>query len=244
VNHIEDLTRDVAAWRVKLAPAYDTLRLVRARLPTDVALLGFAGAPWTLATYMIAGRGGDEQRAAKLFGYRRPEEFAQLLDVLGDCVAQHLIAQLEAGADAVQIFDSWAGGLPPRAFAAWVIEPTKRIVQAVRKVKPDAKIIGFPRTATLIGYQDYAHETGINAVSLDTSVPLAWAAANLPTGTALQGNLDPLALIAGGETLARATDDILATMRGRPFIFNLGHGILPETPLEHVTELVRRVKAA
>lgn len=244
VSSISGLETRGEIWREKLAPLYETLRRVRTELASEVALLGFAGAPWTLATYMAAGGGGDEQRAAKLWGYRDPQGFQRLLDILGDCVVQHLIAQLEAGADAVQIFDSWAGGLPQHAFAQWVIAPTKRIVEKVHAAKPDAKIIGFPRASTLTGYELYARETGVNAISLDTSAPMHWAAKNLPATTAMQGNLDPIALVAGGGALARSVDEILNAMRGRPLIFNLGHGVLPETPLEHVAELVARVRAA
>jgi uroporphyrinogen decarboxylase len=235
-----DDNRDV--WRDKLEPAYETLRLVRQQLPREIALLGFAGAPWTLATYMAAGRGGDEQRAAKLWGYRDPESFAALLELIGDCVAQHLIAQIDAGADAVQIFDSWAGGLPERVFDAWVIAPTKRIVEIVRAAKPDTKIIGFPRSTTLEGYEKYAASTGVDSVALDTAVPMGWAAQFLVPP--VQGNLDPVALLVGGDPLARQTNAIVRAMRGRPFIFNLGHGVLPETPPEHVVTLVEQVRSA
>jgi uroporphyrinogen decarboxylase len=231
-------------WREKLAPMYETLRRVRAELAPETALIGFAGAPWTLATYMAAGRGGDEQRAAKLWGYGDPQSFGELLEILSDCVAQHLIAQLDAGADAVQIFDSWAGGLADRAFSEWVIAPTKRIVEKVRAAKPDAKIIGFPRAATLPDYERYSRETGINAISVDVSAPMDWAAKTIAPLAAVQGNLDPLALVAGGDALTRAVDDILGAMRGHPFIFNLGHGVVPGTPLQHVAELVSRVRAA
>jgi uroporphyrinogen decarboxylase len=244
VDSTEGLERDPAVWHSRLKPAYETLRMVRAGLEADVALLGFAGAPWTLATYMAAGRGGDEQRAAKLWGYRDPAGFDLLLDLLGDCVAAHLIAQLEAGADAVQIFDSWAGGLPDAAFAHWVIAPTKRIVDKIRTAKQNAKIIGFPRAATLRGYEGYAAETGVDAVSLDTAVPMGWAAEKLSGKVAIQGNLDPIALLAGGKALTESVDRIVDAMRGHPAIFNLGHGVLPETPLEHVGELIARVRAS
>lgn len=240
---IEGLERRKDVWGQKLAPAYEALARVRSNLDRDIALLGFAGAPWTLATYMAEGRGSTDQRAAKLWGYREPESFGRLLDLLADCVAFHLIRQLEAGADAVQIFDSWASGLPEQAFAEWVIKPTKRIVERVREANPDAKIIGFPRATTLAGYELYARETGVNAVSVDTAVPMGWAAHALGN-LAVQGNLDPLALVAGGRALAEATDAILSAMNGRKFIFNLGHGVVPETPPEHVVELVARVRAS
>jgi uroporphyrinogen decarboxylase len=244
VSSVSELDDNRDTWRSKLEPAYETLRLVRQQLPSGTALLGFAGAPWTLATYMAAGRGGDEQRAAKLWGYREPESFAAVLELIGDCVAQHLIVQIEAGADAVQIFDSWAGGLPGRQFDDWIIAPTKRIVEKVRKLQPHARIIGFPRAATLQGYLRHAQETGVDAVSLDTSVPLSWAVENMPGNVALQGNVDPVALVAGGRALAAHVDDILNAARGRPFIFNLGHGVLPETPPEHVGALVEQVRPA
>lgn len=239
VTSAEGLERDPAIWREKLSPAYETLKKVRAALPAETTLLGFAGAPWTLATYLAAGRGGDEQKAAKLWGYRNPESFEGLLDLLGDCVAAHLIAQLGAGADAVQIFDSWASGLPAEAFARWVVAPTKRIVDKVRAAKPDAKIIGFPRAATLQGYEFYARETGVDGISVDTAAPQDWMSDfDMP----IQGNLDPLLLVTGGDAMARAVDALVDSMRGRPFIFNLGHGVLQETPPEHVAALVARLR--
>jgi uroporphyrinogen decarboxylase len=243
VESTDGLERDPAIWHAKLQPAYETLCTVRSGLDGSTALLGFAGAPWTLATYMAAGRGGDEQVAAKLWGYRDPAGFGALLELIGDCVSSHLVAQLEAGADAVQIFDSWAGGLPDDAFAHWVIAPTKRVVDKVRAARPEARIIGFPRAATLRGYERYAAETGVDAIAVDTAVPMSWAAEALAGKVAVQGNLDPLALLAGGCTLTQSVDRIVNAMRGRPFIFNLGHGVLPQTPPEHVAELVARVRA-
>lgn len=242
VQHAEALERRDDVWARKLAPGYEAIARVRAELDPSRALLGFAGAPWTLATYMAEGSGSSDQRAAKLWGYRDPEGFAALLEVVGDCVADHLVAQLKAGADAVQIFDSWASGLPETAYADWVIAPTRRIVEKVRKTVPGARIIGFPRGATLVGYDAYARETGVDGVSLDTAVPIGWAGEALGPRVALQGNLDPIALIAGGRALENGVDRILTAMHGKPFIFNLGHGILPETPPEHVTALVARVR--
>ena len=236
------LVRNKTAWTEILAPAYETLRRVRAGLTPETTLLGFAGAPWTLATYMAAGRGGDEQKAAKLWGYRDPKGFDELLDAIGECVAVHLTRQIEAGADAVQIFDSWASGLPDAQYARWVIEPTAKIVAKIRTIHPKARIIGFPRASTLQGYKDYADQVGVDVISLDTAVPMSWAAKNL--GVALQGNLDPIALIAGGDALAEAVDRILDATKDVPFIFNLGHGILPETPIEHVEQLIARVRGA
>lgn len=244
VSSTGNLVLEPVIWAEKLAPCYAALRLVRQELGSSTALLGFAGAPWTLATYMVEGQGSSDQRAAKLWGYRDSVGFAGLLELIGDCVAQHLIAQLEAGADAVQIFDSWASGLPDFAFAKWVIGPTKRVVDKVRAAWPGAKIIGFPRAATLRGYELYARETGIDALSVDTAVPLDWVADLVTPYVAVQGNLDPVVLIAGGEAMGEATDRIVQAMKDRPFIFNLGHGVLPETPPEHVSELVARIRGA
>jgi uroporphyrinogen decarboxylase len=243
ISSLVGLQRDPKQWAEKLAPVYEALALVRGGLDTATALLGFAGAPWTLATYLAAGRGGDEQRAAKLWGYRNPKAFEALLDLLADCVAWHLARQIEAGADAVQIFDSWASGLPEAQFERWVIAPTKRIVGALRTIHPKAVVIGFPRAATLEGYARYAQETGVDAVSLDTAAPVGWAVKTLGGKVALQGNLDPIALIAGGKAQDDAVDAILRATRDVPFVFNLGHGILPETPIAHVEALVARVRA-
>jgi uroporphyrinogen decarboxylase len=231
---------DRAHWASYFEPVYEALRLTRAGLTTETALLGFAGAPWTLATYLAAGAGGDEQKAAKLWAYRDPQGFGYLLDILGECVAFHLIRQLDAGADAVQIFDSWASGLPASLFELVVNNPTWKIVTGVRTARPGARIIGFPRAATLAGYEIYVQASGVDAVSLDTAAPMRWAAENL--GCALQGNLDPIALIAGGGALDRAVDDILEATSGKPHIFNLGHGILPETPIAHVEQLLKRIR--
>ncbi len=224
-------------------PVYEALKLAKAALGASTALLGFAGGAWTLASYLAAGGGGDDQKAAKLWAYRDPGSFQELADILTGCVSQHLIGQLNAGADAVQIFDSWASGLPPPLFSHWVIAPTKKIVATVRAAVPRARIIGFPRAATLEGYLAYAGETGVDAVSVDTAMPMGWAVAELGPHCVLQGNLDPVALVAGGRAMAEAVDGILEATSGTPFIFNLGHGILPETPLAHVYELVNRVRA-
>ncbi len=241
VTTAKGFNEDRAQWSTYFEPVYEALRLTREGLPPETALLGFAGAPWTLATYLAAGAGGDEQKAAKLWAYRDPEGFGVLLDILVECVAFHLIRQLDAGADAVQIFDSWASGLPVSLYEQVVINPTRKIVAAVRAARPGARIIGFPRAATLAGYEIYVQATGVDAVSLDTAAPMRWAAENL--GCALQGNLDPIALIAGGAALDRAVDEILEATSGKPHIFNLGHGILPETPIAHVEQLLGRIRA-
>ncbi len=236
------LDQDAALWSERLAPCYEALRLARNGLGRDRALLGFAGAPWTLATYLAEGGGSRDQQAAKLWGYRKPDEFLELLDILGDCISHHLIGQLDAGADAVQLFDSWASGLTATCFQDWVVAPTKRIVEKVRAARLGAKIIGFPRGATLLGYEEYAKTTGVDAVSLDTAAPLDWAVKTLSPHVAIQGNLDPVALVAGGPALIAAIERILLATGNVPFIFNLGHGILPETPLDHVNALVARVR--
>ena len=243
ITSIAGLQTDRSAWEKILSPAYETLARVKPQLPAGTALFGFAGAPWTLATYLAAGKGGDEQKAAKLWGYRDPEGFDALLSLLTECVSFHLLRQLESGADAVQIFDSWASGLPERAYARWVIAPTKQIVANIRTKYPKAKIIGFPRASTLAGYEQYAREVGVDVLSLDTAVPPSWAAKNLGSFVALQGNLDPLALVAGGDALIAQTDHILSAMKDVPFIFNLGHGILQETPIAHVEQLIARVRS-
>ena len=244
VSSVDGLVRDTEAWKEKLSPIYDALGLVRAKLDPQTALVGFAGAPWTLATYLAQGRGSSDQRAAKLWGYRDPKGFGALLSLLVECISFHLIAQLDAGADAVQVFDSWAGGLSVQAFADWVITPTKAIVEKVRTVKPSASIIGFPRATTLHGYERYAAETGVDAVSIDTSAPIAWAVDKLGKSVAIQGNLDPIVLIGGGEALDRSVDDLLMATKDTRFVFNLGHGILPETPIENVERLLARVRSA
>lgn len=231
---------DTDIQRERLQAVCNTLSLVRSELDPDTSLLGFAGAPWTLACYMAAGC-GDEGKAAKLWAYRHPQSFDALITALTDCVALSLTEQLRAGADAVQLFDSSAGNLRPDFFARYVIAPAKRIVEKVRHAIPDAKIIGFPRLASLDGYRLYGAETGVDCVSLDTSVSLNWARQALP-GVVLQGNLDPLALIAGGDTLVRQVAEIMEATQGCPHIFNLGHGILPETPVAHVEKMLRLIR--
>jgi len=244
VTNAVGLIRDRARWEEQLAPAYETLKRVKAGLDRETSLIGFAGAPWTLATYLAAGRGRDEQRAAKLWAYRDPQGFSELLDIIGECVAFHLINQLEAGADVVQLFDSWASALTSFGFARWVVEPTKKIVNQVRQAHPHAKVIGFPRATTLAGYELYARETGVDAVSIDTSAPMRWAREALSPNVGVQGNLEPLVLVAGGKALDDSVDEILAALKGKAFVFNLGHGVLQETPIAHVERLITRVRSA
>jgi uroporphyrinogen decarboxylase len=224
-----------------LGPIYETVRRVKAELGAETALLGFCGAPWTVASYMIAGRGTPDQAPARLFAYREPEAFAGLMDILVEASAAYLVRQLQAGADAVQIFDTWAGVLPPEEFSRWCIEPTRRIVGKLRQQVPDAKVIGFPRGAgTLLAR--YVEEIPVNAVGLDWTVDRGFARDGIQARVPVQGNLDPLVLVTGGAALDRGVDAVLEAFAGAPFIFNLGHGILPETPIAHVEQMLRRVR--
>jgi uroporphyrinogen decarboxylase len=226
-----------------LAPVYETIRRVKADLPATVTLLGFCGAPWTVATYMIAGRGTPDQAPARLFAYRDAAAFDVLMDVLVEASASYLVRQLQAGADAVQIFDTWAGVLSPEQFDRWCIAPTKRIVTMVRQQVPTAKIIGFPRGA---GSQlpRYVADTDVDAAGLDWMIDRDFAREHVQGSVPVQGNLDPLALLAGGVALDRAVDSVLEAFAGGPFIFNLGHGILPETPIAHVEQMLKRVRGS
>jgi uroporphyrinogen decarboxylase len=238
--------QEIAAMRVeadheKLAPVYETVRRVKAALPPEVTFLGFCGAPWTVATYMIAGHGTPDQAPARLFAYRHPDAFARLMDILVDASAAHLVAQLRAGVDAVQIFDTWAGILPPDQFMRWSVAPTARIIAAVRREVPGAKIIGFPRGAGTM-LESYAKELPLDAVGLDWMIDKTFARERVQSRVAVQGNLDPLALIAGGETLDRQIDMVLEAFAGGRFIFNLGHGITPQTPIGHVERMIARVR--
>jgi uroporphyrinogen decarboxylase len=226
---------------VKLAPIYETVRRVKAELPPQTTLIGFCGAPWTVATYMIAGQGTSDQAPARMFAYREPEAFAALIDILIDSSVDYLAAQLEAGADAVQIFDTWSGVLPPDQFDRWCIVPTQEIVARLREKIPDARIIGFPRGAGMMTLS-YAEMTGITAVGVDWTMPLFVAQEALQPRLPVQGNLDPLALRAGGAALDRSIDAIMQALAGGPFIFNLGHGILPDTPIAHVEQMLNRVR--
>jgi uroporphyrinogen decarboxylase len=224
-----------------LAPIYETIRLVKAALPPAVTFLGFCGGPWTVATYMIAGRGTPDQAPARLFAYRHPEAFQKLIDILAEASVRYLIQQFRAGVDAVQIFDTWAGVLPPGEFERWCIAPTQRIVADVRRAIPGAKIIGFPRGAGS-NLERYVEDIGIDAVGLDWMVDLRFARDEIQRRRPVQGNLDPLALRAGGAALDGSIDVILEALSGGPFIFNLGHGILPDTPVAHVERMLKRVR--
>ena len=225
----------------RLNPVLETIDRVKGSLSHDTAFIGFCGAPWTLATYMVAGRGTPDQKPARLAAYRDPVFFQKLIDILVDASITYLVHQLRAGVDAVQIFDSWAGTLPTLEFERWCLQPLARIVEGVRQAVPDARIIAFPRGASSQLHKVSA-VPGIAAIGLDTSVNIRDARRSIGPRLALQGNLDPLALIAGGDGLDRAVDEILSAAANTPFVFNLGHGILPETPIEHVERLVARVR--
>lgn len=225
----------------RLAPVYETVRRVRSELPERTTFLGFAGSPWTVATYMVAGQGSREQAETRRYAYRDPKAFGAIIDAIVESTVDYLSRQIEAGVDAVQLFDSWSGSLAPAEFERWVIAPTARIVAALKARHPATPVIGFPKGAggKLIAY---ARETGVDAIGLDETVDPRWATAYLPENMPVQGNLDPLALIAGGAALDEAARRILGSFADRPHIFNLGHGILPDTPITHVEQLLVLVR--
>jgi uroporphyrinogen decarboxylase len=226
-----------------LRSVFETIRIVRAKLPCEVTLLGFCGAPWTVATYMVAGCGTPDQAPARLFAYRDPEVFAQLIDILVEASVDYLAGQIEAGVDAVQLFDTWASVLGPDEFARWCIAPAKRIVAGLRQRVPNAKIIGFPRGAgTLL--RTYVESVDVDAVGLDWMIDRGFARDVIQRRRPVQGNLDPLALLAGGAALDCGVDAILESFGNGPLIFNLGHGILPETPIAHVERMIARVRGS
>jgi uroporphyrinogen decarboxylase len=225
----------------RLDPVYTTVRRVATALPPATTFLGFAGSPWTVATYMVAGKGSKDQGETRRFAYRDPQAFGVIIDAIIELTVEYLLAQADAGVEAVQLFDSWAGSLSPAQFERWVIAPNAAIVTRLRAARPGLTIIGFPKGAGG-KLPAYARETGVDALGLDETVDPAWADAVLPSGLPVQGNLDPLALITGGETLDTAIDRILAAFPDRPHVFNLGHGILPDTPIAHVEALLARVR--
>ncbi|HEX9881550.1 MAG TPA: uroporphyrinogen decarboxylase [Hyphomicrobium sp.] len=224
------------------ARVYETVARVRAELAAETALIGFCGAPWTVATYMVAGQGSADQADARLWAYRDADGFAHLIDMLVETSIGYLDGQVRAGVDALQIFDTWAGALPEPEFERWVVAPTARIVTELKRRHPHVPIIGFPRGAGAKA-ERYLEATGVNGLGCDTSVPLDQMRKLADSGVAVQGNLDPLLLVAGGEALEARAEATLQAMRGAPFIFNLGHGIVPQTPPEHVARLVALVRS-
>jgi uroporphyrinogen decarboxylase len=232
---------DLTPYPARLEPIYATVAKVKADLEPSKTLIGFAGSPWTVATYMIAGQGSREQAEARRYAYADPQAFAAIIGRIEEVTLDYLSRQIEAGAEAVQLFDSWAGSLSPAQFEQWVIAPTARLVSRLKKRHPELPIIGFPKGAGG-KLAAYARETGVTAVGLDETVDPLWAARELPDDLPVQGNLDPLALIAGGGTLASAVRRILDAFAGRPHIFNLGHGILQDTPIAHIQDMLTQVK--
>jgi uroporphyrinogen decarboxylase len=232
-----------------LSPIYKSIEKIKVHLKDfqcNPALIGFTGAPWTLAAYMVEGGSSKDYQKTRKWAYESPEEFSQLIDLLVDATSQHLLQQIKSGVEVIQIFDSWAGVLSPLQFNRWVVEPTKKIIARIKETFPDVPIIGFPRGAGLL-YKNFVEHTGVDAVSIDSSVPLNWAVDNLQKNVVVQGNLDNLALLIGGKLLETEITNILTAFSNGPFIFNLGHGVLPDTPISHVerlTELVHSVKNA
>jgi len=231
----------LTAVPARLAPIYETVQQVKAALGPGKALIGFAGAPWTVATYMVAGQGSRDQSETRSFAYLEGDRFGELIGRIEAVTIDYLCGQIDAGAECVQLFDRWAGRLSPHQFERWVIAPPARIASALKVRHPRISIIGFPKGAGG-KLPAYARETGVDAVGIDETVDPAWAAAALPEGLPVQGNLDPLALLAGGAALEAATHRVLDAFAGRPHIFNLGHGIIKETPIAHVDQLMRLVK--
>lgn len=225
----------------RLTPIYETVKLVRAQLPADKTMLGFAGSPWTVATYMVAGEGSRDQHITRELAYRDPAAFQAIIDGIVTVTIEYLAGQIEAGAEAVQLFDSWAGSLAPAEFERWVIAPNAAIASAINNRFPEVPVIGFPKGAGE-KLPAYARETGVQAIGLDETIDPLWANKALPEGMPVQGNLDPLLLHAGGAELERQALHILDAFADRPHVFNLGHGIGQTTPLEHVSELLNLVR--
>jgi len=232
---------DLTAYAARLDPIYETVRRVKQRLGPDKALIGFSGSPWTVATYMVAGQGSRDQGEARRLAYSDPKRFGEIVARIEEVTFDYLSGQIDAGAEAVQLFDSWAGSLSPAQFEQWVIAPTARLVKKLKAKHPGVPVIGFPKGAGG-KIAAYARDTKVATIGLDETVDLRWAAAELPPDLPVQGNLDPLALVAGGKALRQAVRSVLDAFADRPHIFNLGHGILPDTPIENVQQLIRQVK--
>ncbi|MFD2265329.1 uroporphyrinogen decarboxylase [Lacibacterium aquatile] len=232
---------DPAKFDKAAEAVYEAVERIKAALPPEVTFIGFAGAPWTVATYMVEGAGSKDYANAKKWFYSEPEGFQTLIDRITEATIHYLSTQIRSGVEVVQLFDSWAGALSSDDFRRWVIEPNRRIVKALRELHPGVPVICFPRGAGLM-YEEFLAIVEPDGVGLDTTVPVEWAARTLQPKACVQGNLDPLALVAGGAALDSAIDRICDALAGKPFIFNLGHGILQETNPEHVSHLVKRVR--
>lgn len=242
VRSVDDLKRlSFDGFHDRLAPVYETVKRLSSAIPSSTALIGFAGAPWTIACYMVEGGGSKEFVHVKRWAYGDPVGFQKLIDLIVEATVAYLLKQAEAGAETLQLFDSWASVLPSGEFRRWCVAPTRRIVDAVKAVHPTLPIIGFPRGAGF-NYEIYVRETGVDAVGLDTAVSPAWAAAALQPLKPVQGNLDPIHLVAGGGAMRAAAGEIMRAFAGRPYIFNLGHGVVPSTPPEHVEQLAKLIR--
>ncbi len=238
---VDAALESLAALPARLDPVYATVRGVAAALPVETTFLGFAGSPWTIATYMVAGQGSRDQEATRRYAYADPQAFAAIVDAVVAMTIDYLAGQIAAGVEAVQLFDSWAGSLSPEQFERWVIAPNRAIVDGVRARCPGVPIIGFPKGAGG-KLAAYAAGTAVDAIGLDETVDPLWADAVLPPALPVQGNLDPLALLTGGVALNRGIDRVLAAFPERPHVFNLGHGIGQHTPIAHVEQLLQRVR--
>ena len=239
---IDRALEDLRAVPERFAPVYETVRRVRAALGVDRTLLGFAGSPWTVATYMVAGEGSRDHHATRSLAYRDPTAFQAIIDAIGDVTLEYLAGQISAGAEAVQLFDSWSGSLAPTEFERWVVAPTARLATALRQRFPKVPVIGFPKGAGA-KLSAYARETGVSAVGIDETIDPVWAHRELPDGMPVQGNFDPVLLEAGGPMIELRARSILDSFAGRPHVFNLGHGIGQHTPIEHVEQLLGVVRS-
>ena len=239
---VDRALEDLRAVPERFAPVYETVRRVRASLGSDRTLLGFAGSPWTVATYMVAGEGSRDHHATRSLAYRDPTAFQAIIDAIGDVTLEYLAGQISAGAEAVQLFDSWSGSLAPTEFERWVVAPTARLATALRQRFPKVPVIGFPKGAGA-KLSAYARETGVSAVGIDETIDPVWAHRELPDGMPVQGNFDPVLLEAGGPMIELRARSILDSFAGRPHVFNLGHGIGQHTPIEHVEQLLGVVRS-
>ncbi|CAH0498599.1 uroporphyrinogen decarboxylase [Novosphingobium sp. CECT 9465] len=239
---IDATLESLTAVPERLAPIYETVAKVKAQIGPETTLLGFAGSPWTVATYMVAGEGSRDHHDTRAMAYRDPGAFQAIIDAIADVTIEYLSGQVEAGAEGLQLFDSWSGSLAPAQFERWVIAPNARIAAAMQRRYPHVPVIGFPKGAGE-KLAAYARETGVNAVGVDETIDPLWAARELPANMPVQGNLDPLLLLSGGADLAVQTIRVLEAFADRPHVFNLGHGIGQHTPIENVEQLLKIVRS-